>query len=117
MSSGARPIDPDTPRQQRILLWWRPIARKEYPHPDYMASGLSNNVYAECWTVGSICGEGEFEGKWWDGHKYQDAWHVTHWLPLPGRVSPYPERIKPATEVTSSSTQTDAEADPKTFLP
>ena len=42
----------------------------------------------------AICGEGEFEGKWWDGGKYQDVWHVTHWLPLPGRVSPYPQRIK-----------------------
>ena len=81
-------IDSDTPRGQCLLLWWRPIARPEYPHPPESASALGNNAYAECWVIGSICGGGEFEGKWWDGSKYQDVWHVTHWLPLPDRVSP-----------------------------
>jgi hypothetical protein len=73
------------PIGKTILMWWRPSADPErFPHPSEAASDLSDNRYAEACVIGQL--SGYEEGKWWNGQRgeYQDLWHVTHWMPLPG---------------------------------
>lgn len=63
-----QPIE-TAPLDTRILLWWRPI---------------DDNPYAETVVCGQI--SSYEQGKWFnDRSEYQDAWHVTAWMPLPLR--------------------------------
>ena len=64
-----RVIDGETPRDVSLLLWWRPVG---------------SNTHAESWVIGQL--SSSEPGKWWGGGRYQDIWHVTHWLPLPAKV-------------------------------
>lgn len=62
-----QPIE-TAPKDVSLLLWWRPIAP---------------NKAAETVVIGQVS---SYErGKWWNGQtaKYQDLWHITHWMPLP----------------------------------
>jgi len=61
-----QPIE-TAPLDKWVLFWWRPI---------------NDNRYAETVTMGQV--SSHEVGKWWDlTGKYQDLWHVTHWMPLP----------------------------------
>ena len=66
--SDWQPIE-TAPVNKTVLFWWRPI---------------NPNPYAEACVIGQI--SSYEEGKWWDSARgeYQDVWHVTHWMPLPG---------------------------------
>lgn len=83
-AKGWRPIE-TAPKDQTVLLWWRPRADPKYPVPDDAASALSNNRYAEACVIGQV--SSHEPGTWWNGQtgKSQDLWHVTHWMPLPKR--------------------------------
>jgi hypothetical protein len=80
-----QPIE-TAPISRFVLMWWRPLSDPRYPVPPEAASTRSNNRYAETCVIGSIVDPKDFDAKpsqWWDGKRYQDIWHVTHWQPLP----------------------------------
>lgn len=56
------------PVGKRLLFWWRPI---------------NNNIHAEACVTGSL--PYPPTGQWWNEQigKYQDIWHLTHWMELP----------------------------------
>ena len=83
-AKGWRPIE-TAPKDQTLLLWWRPRKHPDYPRPADAASTLSDNRYAEACVIGQV--SSHEPGTWWNGQtaKSQDIWHVTHWKPLPKR--------------------------------
>lgn len=54
------------PKGVKLLFAWRNKDDISYPE-DVVTGQISRHE----------------DGKWWDGLKYQNVWHLTHWMDLP----------------------------------